>query len=75
MYQSNKQLSILDLACGRGGDLMKYYYHIIMLSNVLEHMSDPKKLIKMKEVEMAEAVKILDFETAASNVQVDNNLI
>jgi SAM-dependent methyltransferase len=26
MYQSNKQLSILDLACGRGGDIMKFYY-------------------------------------------------
>jgi SAM-dependent methyltransferase len=26
MYQSNKQLSVLDLACGRGGDIMKFYY-------------------------------------------------
>jgi excinuclease ABC subunit B len=26
---------------------------------------DPKKLIKMKEEEMSEAVKVLDFETAA----------
>lgn len=26
MYQSNKQLSVLDIGCGRGGDIMKFYY-------------------------------------------------
>jgi SAM-dependent methyltransferase len=26
MYQDNKQLSVLDVACGRGGDIMKFYY-------------------------------------------------
>jgi len=26
MYQNNKQLSVLDMACGRGGDIMKFYY-------------------------------------------------
>lgn len=26
MYQDNKQLSVLDIACGRGGDILKFYY-------------------------------------------------
>jgi SAM-dependent methyltransferase len=26
IYQNNKQLSVLDMACGRGGDTLKYYY-------------------------------------------------
>lgn len=26
MYQSDRQLSILDIACGRGGDILKFYY-------------------------------------------------
>lgn len=26
MYQSNKQQSVLDIACGRGGDIGKFYY-------------------------------------------------
>lgn len=26
MYQNNKQLSVLDIACGRGGDTLKFYY-------------------------------------------------
>ena len=26
MYQNNKQLSVFDMACGRGGDLMKFYH-------------------------------------------------
>lgn len=26
MYQNERQLSILDIACGRGGDIMKFYY-------------------------------------------------
>jgi hypothetical protein len=26
MYQHDKQLSILDIACGRGADIMKFYY-------------------------------------------------
>jgi hypothetical protein len=26
MYQDNKQLSVFDIACGRGGDIMKFYY-------------------------------------------------
>jgi len=26
MYEHEKSLSILDIACGRGGDLMKFYY-------------------------------------------------
>lgn len=25
VYQSNRQLSVLDIACGRGGDIMKFY--------------------------------------------------
>jgi len=26
MYQNNRQLSVFDMACGRGGDIMKFYY-------------------------------------------------
>ncbi len=26
IYQNNKQLSVLDIAVGRGGDILKYYY-------------------------------------------------
>lgn len=26
MYQNNKQLSIFDVACGRGSDIMRFYY-------------------------------------------------
>ena len=26
IYQNNKQLSVLDMAVGRGGDILKYYY-------------------------------------------------
>ncbi len=26
MYQSNTQQSVLDIACGRGGDILKFYY-------------------------------------------------
>ncbi|AYV83566.1 MAG: mRNA capping enzyme [Hyperionvirus sp.] len=26
MYQKDRQLSVLDIACGRGGDIMKFYY-------------------------------------------------
>lgn len=26
IYQNNKQLSVLDMGCGRGGDILKYYY-------------------------------------------------
>jgi len=26
MYQDNRHLSILDIGCGKGGDIMKYYY-------------------------------------------------
>ena len=26
MYQGGKHLSVLDVGCGRGGDIMKYYY-------------------------------------------------
>lgn len=26
MYENNKQLSIFEFGCGRGGDIMKYYY-------------------------------------------------
>lgn len=26
MYQDNRHLSVLDVGCGRGGDIMKYYY-------------------------------------------------
>ena len=26
MYNNNKSVSVLDLACGRGGDIMKFYY-------------------------------------------------
>ena len=26
MYQGERQLSVLDVACGRGGDIMKFYY-------------------------------------------------
>lgn len=26
MYQKERQLSVLDIACGRGGDIMKFYY-------------------------------------------------
>jgi SAM-dependent methyltransferase len=26
MYQDGKHLSVLDVGCGRGGDIMKYYY-------------------------------------------------
>jgi SAM-dependent methyltransferase len=26
MYQSNNQLSVLDIGCGRGGDIRKFYY-------------------------------------------------
>jgi hypothetical protein len=26
MYNSNKQLSVLDMACGRGGDISRFYY-------------------------------------------------
>lgn len=26
MYVDNKQLTILDMGCGRGGDILKYYY-------------------------------------------------
>lgn len=26
MYENNKKLSVLDIACGRGGDIMRYYY-------------------------------------------------
>lgn len=29
MYQNNKQLSVLDIACGRGGDIMKFYYAMV----------------------------------------------
>ena len=26
MYQDNRQLSVLDISCGRGADIMKFYY-------------------------------------------------
>ncbi len=26
MYQDNRHLSVLDIGCGKGGDIMKYYY-------------------------------------------------
>ena len=29
MYQNNKQLSVLDIACGRGGDTLKFYYAMV----------------------------------------------
>jgi SAM-dependent methyltransferase len=29
MYNSNNQLSVLDIACGRGGDINKFYYAAI----------------------------------------------
>lgn len=31
VYQGNKNLSVLDLACGRGADLMKFYYSKVSL--------------------------------------------
>lgn len=30
MYQQERQLSILDIACGRGGDIMKFYYSKVL---------------------------------------------
>ena len=26
MYENDKQMSVLDMACGKGGDIMKFYY-------------------------------------------------
>ena len=31
MYTDNKQLSVLDIACGKGQDIMKFYYAMVSL--------------------------------------------
>ena len=40
IYQNNKQLSVLDLACGRGGDTLKYYYAEVAFSVGLDIAKD-----------------------------------
>jgi SAM-dependent methyltransferase len=31
LYKNNQQLSVLDIGCGRGGDIMKFYYIKVLL--------------------------------------------
>jgi SAM-dependent methyltransferase len=31
MYQDNRQLSVLDIGCGRGADIMKFYFAMVSL--------------------------------------------
>jgi len=31
IYQNNRQLTVFDIACGRGGDILKYYYAEVAL--------------------------------------------